>query len=160
MDGQHTDPTKILHPKHFIHTLCPNINYFFSRAISMMYYSRHSESLKYVWKSTNCCCRRKMSSILQFFQMFKGSLCREQLTNLDAKGVKRSVKIWTTNFFKNIYCKWMVGCQKIIQYIRILCPGRIILIESVRCTNPLHKSSKTKVPKDGSFQWFLEFIWK
>ena len=39
--------------------------------------SRHSESLKYVWKSTNRCYRRKMSSILEFFRMFKDSLWRE-----------------------------------------------------------------------------------
>ena len=32
-------------------------------------YSRHSESLKYVWKSTNRCDLRKISSISEFFRM-------------------------------------------------------------------------------------------
>ena len=35
------------------------------------------QSLKYVWKSTNRCYRREMSSISEFFWMFKDSLCRE-----------------------------------------------------------------------------------
>ena len=55
-------------------------------------FSRHSEYLKYVWKSKNRCYRRKMS-ISEFFRMFKDSLWREWLINLDAKGAKRSVKI-------------------------------------------------------------------
>ena len=28
-------------------------------------------------------------------------------------------------------CTWAVGCQKFVQYIRMLCPGRFILVESV-----------------------------
>ena len=32
--------------------------------------------------------------------MFKDSLCRKYLTNLDAKGAKRSIKMWSTNFYK------------------------------------------------------------
>ena len=63
--------------------------------------SRHSESLKYAWKSTNRCYLRKMSSISEFFRMFNDSLCLEWLTNLDAKGAKRSVKIWTKNYYKS-----------------------------------------------------------
>ena len=63
-------------------------------------YSRHSEALKYVWKSKYCCDRRKMSSISEFFRMFKDSLWCESLTNLDAKGSKRRVKMWTTNSYK------------------------------------------------------------
>ena len=38
-------------------------------------YSRHSESLKYVRKSTIHCYRRKMLSISEFFRIFKDSLC-------------------------------------------------------------------------------------
>ena len=56
---------------------------------------------KVFWKSTISCLRRKMSSISEFFRMFKDSLWREWLTNLDAKGAKRSVKMWTTNFYKS-----------------------------------------------------------
>ena len=41
-----------------------------------------------------------------FFRKFKISLCLEYSTNLDAKGAKRSAKVWATNFyqifFKNI----------------------------------------------------------
>ena len=28
-------------------------------------------------------------------------------------------------------CTWAVGCRKFVQYVRILCPGRFILVESV-----------------------------
>ena len=45
-------------------------------APKLVNYSRHSESLKYVWKSTNRSHRRKMSSISEFFRLFKDSLCR------------------------------------------------------------------------------------
>ena len=34
-------------------------------------------------------------------------------------------------FQKKNCCTWAVGCQKFVQYIRILCPGRFILVESV-----------------------------
>ena len=61
-------------------------------------YSRPSEPLKYVLKSTISCLRRKMSSIFEFFGMFKDSLWREYLTNFSAKGAKRSVKMWAINF--------------------------------------------------------------
>ena len=42
-----------------------------------------------------------MSSISEFFRMFKDSLCREKLTNLGVKGAKRSVKMWTTNIYNS-----------------------------------------------------------
>ena len=69
-------------------------------------YLRHSDSLKFVWKQTNRCHRSKMSSKSEFLRMFKDLPCLEKLTNLDTKGAKRSVKMWTKNsykiFFKNI----------------------------------------------------------
>ena len=38
------------------------------------------------------------------FQTFsKHSLCPPNLTNLDAKGAKRSVKMWATNFYKSFF---------------------------------------------------------
>ena len=65
--------------------------------------------------------RRKMSSISEFFQMFKDSPCLERLTNLDAKGVKRSVKMRATIFYESfskiLCCIWTVCCQKLIHYI-------------------------------------------
>ena len=37
--------------------------------------------------------------------------------------------------FSKIVCStWAVGCQKFVQYIRMLCSGRFILVESV----PMH----------------------
>ena len=36
--------------------------------------------------------------------------------------------------------------------------GTITALLKLRCTNTVHKTSKTKVPKDSSFQWFLESI--
>ena len=58
--------------------------------------------------------------------------------NLDAKGAKRSVKMWNTNlyksFFKNIllYMDIIFGCQKFVYYIHMIYPGRFILVESVK----------------------------
>ena len=36
----------------------------------------------------------------EFFRKFKISLFREKLTNLNTKGVKRSVKMWATNLYE------------------------------------------------------------
>ena len=58
----------------------------------------HSESLKNVWKWEN-------DVDFEFFLKFKVSLCLESLTNLDAKGAKRSGKMRATNFCKNIFKK-------------------------------------------------------
>ena len=52
----------------------------------------------------------------EFIWMYKNLLCLESLTNLNAKGVKGSVKMWATIFckrsFKLFCCTRMVGCQK------------------------------------------------
>ena len=45
----------------------------------------------------------KMSSISEFFQMFKDSLGCEKFTNLDAKGAKSSIKIWSVNYYKSLF---------------------------------------------------------
>ena len=45
--------------------------------LKLVHYSKHSESLNYVWKSIISCLRRKMSSISEFFRMFKDSLWRQ-----------------------------------------------------------------------------------
>ena len=34
-------------------------------------------------------------------------------------------------FPKIVFCTGAVGCQIFVQYIRMLCPGRFILVESV-----------------------------
>ena len=71
--------------------------------------SLQSTSVRFFWHlSTNRCYRRKMSSISEFLLMFKDSLCREKLTNLDAKGTKRNLKMWITNFQKNFFQKKML----------------------------------------------------
>ena len=98
-------------------------------APKLVNYSMHSDSLKN---------RREMSSISEFFRMFKDSLCRHWLTNLDAKRAKTSVQMSTTSttifyksFFKNILSYMNIRRSK-IRSVRILCPGRFILVESVR----------------------------
>ena len=60
-------------------------------ASKLVNFLRLSESLKNVWKRSNHCFRRKMSSISNFFRKFKVSLRLEYLTNLDAKRAKRSI---------------------------------------------------------------------
>ena len=58
------------------------------------------------------------------FQTFsKDSLWLQKLTNLDAKGAKRSVKMWDINFYKSflkiVCCTRTVGSQKCVQYIHM-----------------------------------------
>ena len=53
-------------------------------------YSRHSEPLKYVLRLTISCLWMKMSSILEFFQMFNDSLWRQYLTNFGQKMPKEA----------------------------------------------------------------------
>ena len=69
-----------------------------------------------------CVYRRKLSSIPEFFRMFQDSLCHEQLTNLDAKVAKRSVRMWAIKFYKKnskIFCRTRtVGWKWFVQYIR------------------------------------------
>ena len=43
---------------------------------------------------------------VDFQTYFKDSLCLEKLINLDAKGIKRSVKMWPNKFYKNIF-RWV-----------------------------------------------------
>ena len=54
-----------------------------------------------------------MSSISEFFQMFKDSLCVNDWPIWTQKGAKRNVKIWTTIFYKTFWkkkcCTWTVG---------------------------------------------------
>ena len=107
-----------------------------SFAPKLVNYSRHRDSLRYVWKSTNRSYRSKMSSISEFFRMFKDSSCLEKLTNLDAKFAKRSVKIWTTDFYKSfsnicmlLYMNGLLSKFRLV--LTYVMPGRFILVEYV-----------------------------
>ena len=46
--------------------------------------------------------------IVDFQTYFKDSLCLEKFYNLGVKGVKSSVKMWTTNFFRSFSKKYFV----------------------------------------------------
>ena len=76
-----------------------------------------------------------MSSKSEFFRMFEDAPCLEKLTNLDAKGAKRTWRCELQTsirvFSKICSCILTVGCQSFAQYIRMLYPGRFILVESV-----------------------------
>ena len=60
---------------------------------------------------------RQKQRFHRFETFSKGLLCLQKLTNLDAKGVKRSWKMWATNFyksfFKNILSSMKGGLSKI-----------------------------------------------
>ena len=62
-------------------------------------------------------------SISNSSESFKDSLCLEKWTYFDAKGAKRSVKTWATNFFFQkyfvLYERWAVK-NSIITYNYIL----------------------------------------
>ena len=68
-------------------------------AVKLVNYSRHSEILNFRKnsKSTSFFPSKLRFSLFQTF--FKASMGLQKLTNLDAKGVKRSVKMWATISF-------------------------------------------------------------
>ena len=78
-------------------------------ATKLVNYSRHIESLKYVWKSRICCYRKKTSECL------KTHYAANNWPIWTQRGNKRSVKMWTLNiykiFFKIFCCTLTVGCQ-------------------------------------------------
>ena len=55
--------------------------------------------------------------------LWKQRFYRFQTFFKESKGAKRSVKMWATNFYQSFSkifcCKWMVGCLKFVQYIRM-----------------------------------------
>ena len=65
-------------------------------------------------------------SISGIFLMFTESLCLEWST----KGAKRSVKMWTSKIFF-VYERSAVKDSFSTYVLRMLCPGRFILVESV-----------------------------
>ena len=78
--------------RHFRLELLPFQRDVFCALIGQLFKAQCSESLKYVWKSTNCWYQRKVYSISEFFRMFK-----------DANW---SAKMWTINFFKSFFINW------------------------------------------------------
>ena len=70
-------------------------------ASKLVNYSRHSESLNLQKNSEIDDIFLQRQLIVDFQTYFKDSLCLEQLTNFDVKCVKRSVKMWTTHFYKS-----------------------------------------------------------
>ena len=72
-----------------------------SFASILVTYSRHSESLNIRKNSEIDDIFLGRQLIVEYQTYFKDSLCLQKLTNLDAKDAKRSVKMWTTNFYKS-----------------------------------------------------------
>ena len=75
-----------------------------------------------------------VTAICQFSNInYKDSLCPEFLTNLGAKGAKRSVKMRAIKFYKNYFQKYFVLHEQqavkisFIMYILILYTGCFIL---------------------------------
>ena len=59
----------------------------------------------------------------EIFRKFKVSLRLEYFLNLDAKGAKRSVKMWATDFYKSFFSNIVLymneRLSKIVQYKRM-----------------------------------------
>ena len=72
-----------------------------------------------------------MSSIFKFFWMFKDSLHREWLTNFDAKGAKRSVKMWTTNLYKIFFQKYCVLVYMNARLSKICSVHKYVILRTV-----------------------------
>ena len=63
-------------------------------------------------------------------------MCLQWLTNFDAKGAKRSLKMWTKNFYESFFKNILLYMNGRLSKIRsvhryAIPPGRFILIESV-----------------------------
>ena len=71
-------------------------------------YSRRSESVNFRKNSEIDDIFLRKQRIVDFQIYFKDSLCPEQLTNLSAKGAKRSVQMWTTSFYESFFQKYFV----------------------------------------------------
>ena len=62
-------------------------------AVKLVNYSRHSEILNFRKNSKSTSFSYENSDLTVFKHFFKDSLCFKKLTNLNAKGAKRSVKM-------------------------------------------------------------------
>ena len=72
-------------------------------ASKLVNYSRHIESLNNQKNSEIDEIFLRWEPFVDFQTYFKDSLCHTKLTNFNAKGAKRSVKIGTTSFYKSIF---------------------------------------------------------
>ena len=82
---------------------------------------RHFPSRAAIWPFWNVFQRL---AVPQMIDQFGRKRCQKKRKDVDFKLLLRVLS-------KIFCCKWMVGCQKFSQYIRMLWPGRFILIESV-----------------------------
>ena len=57
---------------------------------------------------------------MNFQAYFKDSLCLKYLTNFDAKGAKRSVKKWTSNFYKSFFKRKFLYKNSRLSKIRLV----------------------------------------
>ena len=85
---------------------------------------------------------------------FKESLCLEKLTNLDAKGTKRSVKMLAINlyirFFKNILFCTNCGLSKIrLVHTYVVLKGFILVVSTVNSSSLVIFSSTIQIKVDG-----------
>ena len=82
-----------------------------------------------VWMRAIC----RFSNILQrltvtrIIDQFVSKRCQKKRKDVEYKLLCSYKKM----FPKKICCSWTVGCQKFVQYIRMLCSGWFILVESV-----------------------------
>ena len=87
-------------------------------ATKLVNYLKHSEPLKYVLKSTISCLRRNMSSISEFYWMFKESLWREYVCDQfwrkrcqkKRKDVEYKLHL---NFFQKCFVVWEHSAVKV-----------------------------------------------
>ena len=86
---------KVLY-KFIVHIFTLLLAHFASKLVN---YLRHSETLNFR-KNSKSTTFSFENTFEHFPTFFKDSLCLKQLTNLDAKCAKRSVKMWGTNFYK------------------------------------------------------------
>ena len=97
----------------WVFEVCLKIDYRIFSKISGAYFKLSEEfeiDVIFLWKQR----------FDRFQTFFKDSLCLQKLTVLDAKGAKRSVKMWATNFLK-------ISFKNILLYMN----GRLSKIGSV-----------------------------
>ena len=98
------DSRPFIHKKMFLKKVLKNlIAHIFTLLLTpftskLVKYSRHSESFEKCLKTVKSLFSKENDVDFEFFRKFEISLCLDKLTNLDAKGAKRGVKMWASNF--------------------------------------------------------------
>ena len=113
--GKFQNPEKIVVLKFVLIFFFPLVALIFTLllapfAFKLVNYWRHSESLNIRKNSEidDIFLRRQLNKlIVDFKTYFKDSLYL-QLTNFGVKGAKRSVKMWTTNFYRSFSKKFLL----------------------------------------------------